>query len=170
MRNARHRAEGAELSAHNATVLSLAGLAGLWWLLSGGAPSSWLIGVPVVVMAIFAARRLGATALPGLSLPGLARLLPLFLWESVRGGVDVARRVLATPMRIAPGFATYPLRLRHPGARLLFANSVSLLPGTLAVDLRDDCLAIHALDRDSDFTAELRRVESAVGRVFGEAL
>ena len=82
----------------------------------------------------------------------------------------VARRVLATPMRIAPGFATYPLRLHHPGARLLFANSVSLLPGTLAVDLRDDCLAIHALDRDSDFTAELRRVESAVGRVFGEAL
>lgn len=69
-----------------------------------------------------------------------------------------------------PGFATYPLRLHHPGARLLFANSVSLLPGTLAVDLRDDCLAIHALDRDSDFTAELRRVESAVGRVFGEAL
>ena len=159
-----------ELATRIDTLLSIAGLAGLWWLLSGGGASSWLIGVPVVLAAAWASRRLGGMAAPGLSISGLARLLPFFLRESVRGGVDVARRVLVVPMRIAPGFATYPLRLRHPGARLLFANSVSLLPGTLSVDLRDDCLAIHALDRDSDFASELRRVESAVGRVFGEAL
>ncbi|MCB1799426.1 MAG: Na+/H+ antiporter subunit E [Gammaproteobacteria bacterium] len=159
-----------ELTTRIDTLLSIAGLAGLWWLLSGGGASSWLIGVPVVLAAAWASRRLGGMAAPGLSISGLARLAPFFLRESVRGGVDVARRVLVVPMRIAPGFATYPLRLRHPGARLLFANSVSLLPGTLSVDLRDDCLAIHALDRDSDFTGELRRVESAVGRVFGEAL
>lgn len=159
-----------ELTTRIDTLLSIAGLAGLWWLLSGGGASSWLIGVPVVLAAAWASRRLGGMAAPGLSISGLARLAPFFLRESVRGGVDVARRVLVVPMRIAPGFSTYPLRLCHPGARLLFANSVSVLPGTLSVDLRDDCLAIHALDRDSDFTGELRRVESAVGRVFGEAL
>lgn len=164
------RVEAIKLLARSEMAWSLVGLAGLWWLLSGGTPSSWLIGVPVVLFAAFAAQRLGGIAAPGLSMPGLARLVPFFLWESMRGGVDVARRVLVTPMRIAPGFATYPLRLQHPGARLLFANSVSLLPGTLSVDLRDDCLAIHALDCNSDFTRELQRVESVVGHVFGEAL
>ena len=151
-------------------ALVLAAAAGLWLLLSGAEPASWLVGLPAVVAAAWAGRALGLFAERGLSLVGLLRFLPFFLWESMRGGVDVARRVLAPRLRVAPGFFDYAVRLGHPGARLLFVNSVSLLPGTLAADLRGTHLQIHALDVAGDLAAELRRLETAVGHVYRERL
>lgn len=145
-------------------------LGGLWLLLSNGETSSWLVGIPVVSAAAWTSHHLGGARCIGVSWMALPRYLAFFLWESVRGGIDVAWRVMAPQMRISPGFARYQIRLRQEGARLLFANSVSLMPGTLAADLYDDCLEIHALDTGSDFSGELRRVEAAVGRVFGEAV
>lgn len=150
------------------TVLFLAALAGLWALLSGGQAGSWLVGLPAVVAAAWAGRVLGLPGDRRLSLRGLAAFLPFFLWESVRGGVDVARRVLRPDMALAPGFVAYRVGLAGEGARRLFANTVSLLPGTLAADLDGVDLRVHALDVGSDVAAELRRVESAVARVFGE--
>jgi multicomponent Na+:H+ antiporter subunit E len=151
-------------------LLLLGALGGLWWLLSDGETSSWLVGIPVVSAAAWASHRLGAVRFGSLSWLGLSRYVAFFVWESILGGIDVARRVIAPRMRISPGFASYQIRLRQNGARLLFANSVSLMPGTLAADLRGDCLEIHALDIGSDFSHELRRVEAAVGRVFGEVV
>ena len=90
--------------------------------------------------------------------------------ESLRGGIDVARRVLSPRLDVAPGFLTYRTRLSGPQARLLFVNSVSLLPGTLAADLQDDRLTIHALDSDAEFAEDLARLETAVARVYREAL
>jgi multicomponent Na+:H+ antiporter subunit E len=90
------------------------------------------------------------------------------MWESIRGGVDVARRVFGSKVRVAPGFIGYRSRLHDPRARMLFVNSVSLVPGTLVVDLQDDRLQIHALDQSGDLTHELRRLERAIGRIYRE--
>lgn len=158
------------MSRHLTFVLVLGAAAGLWLLLSGADNASWLVGLPAVVAAAWAGRALGLFAGRGLSPVGLLRFLPFFLWESVRGGVDVARRVLAPRLKVVPGFFGYAVRLQHPGARLLFTNSVSLLPGTLAADLRGGHLEIHALDVGGDPAAELRRLETAVGRVYRERL
>ncbi len=150
-------------------TLALAGpLAGLWWLLTGGSPASWVIGLPAVAAAAWAGRRLGGDAGAGLSLLGLLRFLPFFFWESLRGGVQVAVRTLAPRLRIAPGFSVYRVRLGRPEARVFFANCVCLLPGTLAVDLDNERLELHLLDSASDPSAELRRLECAVARVYRE--
>ncbi|MGB5443421.1 MAG: hypothetical protein WBN57_12505, partial [Gammaproteobacteria bacterium] len=69
-------------------------LAGLWWLIVQGRADSWLIGLPAVALASFASVWLGNQALPRLTLTRLPGFLGLFLRESVRGGVDVARRTL----------------------------------------------------------------------------
>ena len=143
-------------------------IAGLWWLLTDGSPASWVIGLPAVGAAVWAGRRLGGADGAGLSLIGLSRFLPFFLWESLRGGVQVASRTLAPRLRIAPGFSVYRVRLRRSQARVFFANCVCLLPGTLAVDLDADRLELHLLDSESDPIAELRRLERAVARVYRE--
>ncbi|MCB1801360.1 MAG: Na+/H+ antiporter subunit E [Gammaproteobacteria bacterium] len=151
-------------------ILTAISLLALWALLTHAAPASWLVGLPFIALAIGAARYLRAGDVTPVSLPGLLRFVPFFLRESVRGGYDVARRVLGRRLRVQPGFANYPIRLRGERARLLFANSVSLLPGTLAADLAGDCLVIHALDASSEFERELAQVESRVAQVFGETL
>jgi multicomponent Na+:H+ antiporter subunit E len=142
----------------------------LWWVVSGGDASSWVIGLPAVAAATwsFAAMR----SRPGMSvsLPGLMRFIPFFLVESLRGGLDVARRVLSPRLDIAPGFSRYRVRLASPWARVVFADCASLLPGTLTADLRGDELELHMLSATPKVEVEIRRLERAVAVLFGEEL
>lgn len=98
---------------------------------------------------------------------GLLRFVPWFLRESVQGGVDVAGRACRPTLPLEPGFQEYRLRLPTPAARTVFTNSVSLLPGTLSVSLRDDRLRIHALDVGQPLQDRLRQLEERVGDLLG---
>ena len=143
-------------------------LLSLWWLLSGGAPGSWLVGLPAIALALWALRSENRPANVRPSPVGLLRFLPFFVAASMRGGWDVAKRTLAPSLRVDPGLITFRTLLQHTESRLLFVNCVSLLPGTLAADLTDDELRIHVLDVGMDNDGELQRLEQAVARVFHE--
>jgi len=147
-------------------VTTALALAGLWWLLTDNTPGSWLIGVPVVLAASWSARCLGSDERNTISYAGVLRFVPVFVWESLRGGIDVAWRTLAPRMRIQPGYTRYRTLLPQTNARVLFANCVCLLPGTLAADLHGDLLEVHMLDRGVDPGADLRRLETAVARIY----
>jgi len=56
---------------------------------------------------------------------------------------DVAYRVLT--MKINPGEIRIRTRLRSELARVLLANSITITPGTLTIDLKDDYLYVHWL-------------------------
>ena len=149
------------------TAMVFVALLAVWLLLSDGAPSSLLIGVPAVLAATWASLKLRPASNARLSPLGVLRFVPFFIVESVRGGIDVARRVFSPTLDVDPGFEQFQVRLPHQAARLLFTNTVSLLPGTLAADLHEDVLTVHALDTGTDLEHELRRVEDAVRQVFG---
>lgn len=157
----------AALSVSVLTVL----FAGLWLTLAGPTdPGSWVIGVPAVIAAVWARQRLVRVAGRGPSLLGAARLLPVFVIESFKGGIDVARRVLGPRLDVEPGLASYRLGLAVGPARVFFVDLVSLLPGTLSADLDGDRLVVHLLDRRVDAAPELARLERHVARLFREPL
>lgn len=143
-------------------------LASMWLLLSNGNLSSWVVGLPAIAAAVWASRSLNSAKSGTLSIPGLVVFIPFFIWESIRGGFDVLKRVLRPKMKINPGFLTYEVSLKGKQARLIFVNSVSLLPGTLAADLGLNSLKIHALDVSTDSTVELNRLEKVVGQLYQE--
>jgi multicomponent Na+:H+ antiporter subunit E len=147
-------------------LTSTAILAGLWWLIVQGRADAWLIGLPAVAFASWASIRLGGNELPGLSLGGLVSFIALFLRESVRGGIDVARRTLGPGLRIEPGFHRYRLHISHPAARVLLVNCIGLLPGTLAADLDSDHAELHLLDTSVNPDSQLLQLEQAVARLF----
>ena len=151
----------------SSVVARIAILASLWWLIVQGQPDAWLVGVPAVALATMASIHLGADALPRLSLAGLFAFLALFLRESVRGGIDVARRTLGPGLRIEPGFRRYRLHISHPAARVLLINCIGLLPGTLAADLDGDHADLHLLDTGANPDPQLLQLEQAVARLFG---
>ena len=147
-------------------LLSLSLLIGLWWTISGGDTASWLIGLPVVALAFWTRRRLGGLSETRISVAGLLIFIPFFVWESLRGGLDVALRTLLPRMRIQPGFIHYQCNLQSLQAQTFFTYCVSLLPGTLAADLQDGNLEIHVLNLASDFDTGLSGLERAVARLF----
>ena len=148
--------------------LTRALLAGLvWWALTDGAGGwdAWAIGVPAVA---------GSAALSMTLLPPVHwswregfRFAGYFLWESWRGGVDVAWRAFNPRMPLAPGLIRHELRLSPDLARVAVANSSSLLPGSLVVDLDGRVLTIHALDvRRPDAARIVAATEKRVAAMF----
>ena len=122
-------------------------LALLWYVIAGGQTSAWITGLPAVALTAMASARLGRTSLPRISVAGPAGFVALFLRESVRGGLDVARRTLAPKLRIQPGFTRCRPRLNNPLARALLINCIALLPGTLAARERRSWLSNRATNR-----------------------
>lgn len=139
-------------------------LGGIWWVLGGGMAGSWWLGGVVVV---------GATGLSLRLLPpvrwspvGLLRFLPWFLWRSLIGGIDVACRALDPRLPLSPAVRGYATHLPPGLPQVFLANVVSLLPGTLSVELEDGILQVHLLDENSDFEPRMRALEQRVAALF----
>jgi multicomponent Na+:H+ antiporter subunit E len=144
-----------------------------WFMLTASDVASLVIGLPFVLLAILFRPKSEAGQVEhkiSLSIPGLFRYLGFFIVESLRGGLDVSRRVLASEPRVSPAFFDYSMRLHAAPAQQLFISSISLLPGTLCADRDDKLLRIHALDKDMDTTPAIKQLELRVARVFGESL
>ncbi|GJL77429.1 MAG: hypothetical protein NPINA01_04180 [Nitrospinaceae bacterium] len=140
----------------------------IWWILTDGAPSSWWIGVPAVLLAgIVSAALIPPVPIVWLE---LLKFVPFFLLHSLLGGVDVARRAFQPNLPIAPGLIEYPFQLPQ-GLPLVFMTTiVNLLPGTLIAEFDQSLLKVHVLDRRKDFMTELEAVEQRVARIFGTSL
>jgi len=138
----------------------------LWWILSEGRIDSWGIGaITVVSTVIISLRFLPASTVP-LSLAGLVAFICLFVWNSVRGGIQVALAAFEGRTALRPGILEMRLQLPPGGGRILLVNTLGLMPGTLGVELVDDRLRLHVLDERLPIAEEAREIERAIGRVF----
>jgi multicomponent Na+:H+ antiporter subunit E len=137
-----------------------------WLILLGGEPESWVVGLPCVVLcawfsrSVLPARRLGGSPL------GWLRLAPYFLWNSMAGGWDVARRVMLPQLAVNPGYVDFRLGIPAGPARSFFVQFIGLLPGTLGAWLEHDCLRVHVLNLDADHERALRTAEARVAAAF----
>jgi multicomponent Na+:H+ antiporter subunit E len=136
----------------------------LWWVLTGGQASSWIIGVPTIALALWVMSLLPQAPLWPISFSGLLRFIPYFLLQSVRGGIDVARRAYSPTLPLDPQIIECPLKLPAGRPQIFFLNSVSLLPGTLSADLNGKTLKVHVLDRKVD--PQLGQLEKRVAQLF----
>jgi len=67
----------------------------------------------------------------------------VFLWACLKANFDVAYRVLHPAMPIRPGIVKVRTELKSEFARMLLANSITMTPGTISVDIIGDDLYIH---------------------------
>ena len=143
-------------------AVQTASFAFFWAILTSG--KGWGVGIPVICLAT--AVNFRQTPVSRWSLAGIVRFLPYFLWNSLRGGIDVAARALNPRLPIDPAIISYEISLDHTGARVLMANTVTLLPGTLSADLRGNVLSVHVLKPSGSFMESLARLERRVADVF----
>jgi multicomponent Na+:H+ antiporter subunit E len=68
-----------------------------------------------------------------------------FTWECVKANFDVAYRVLHPAMPVRPGIVRVKLTLKRNLARTILANSITMTPGTISVDIIEDTLYVHCI-------------------------
>ena len=83
---------------------------------------------------------------------GLAKFLviyiPVFTWRLILANIDVAKRVLTPKIPVNPGIVKVPTKLKGDFGKLTLANSITLTPGTLSIDVLEDSIYVHAIDID----------------------
>jgi multicomponent Na+:H+ antiporter subunit E len=78
----------------------------------------------------------------------LGRYVPRFLWECFKANIDVAYRVLHPALPINPGIVKVKTVLKSDVGLTFLANSITLTPGTMTVDIDKDngVLYIHCIN------------------------
>jgi multicomponent Na+:H+ antiporter subunit E len=143
----------------------------LWMLLVGNLQRQELIagGVVALVVTLAAGPRLWVLSgvRPSLSAPlHLLSYLAVFLVALVRANLDMARRVLSPSLPLRPAVVAVSTGLQSSLGRLLLANSITLTPGTLAVDVQEDRLLVHWVDcaPGADLQAATRAIAESFER------
>jgi multicomponent Na+:H+ antiporter subunit E len=95
----------------------------------------------------------------------------IFVWECIKANFDVAYRVLSPKMPIKPGIVKVHSSLKTDIARVILANSITMTPGTITVDIIDSDLYIHWIYVKSDdpeyYTKKIiGRFETLLKRIF----
>lgn len=129
---------------------SFATFAVMWLLLSGhytvlhislGAASCGVVLLLASRMAV-----LDAESQPWHLHVRLVRYWGWLLSEITRANIDVSRRILAPRLPIRPGMMEIPTHEKTELGQTIFANSITLTPGTVAVSLLYGTIEVHALD------------------------
>jgi len=88
------------------------------------------------------------------------KYLPIFLWEMLKANLDVAKRVIDPSLPINPGIVEIKTDLKSNKAKLFLANSITLTPGTLTVDIIDDSFYVHWIDVTTEDSGEQKKIIS----------
>jgi len=96
----------------------------------------------------------------------------VFTYYAIKGGIDVSYRVLHPAMPIRPGIVRVKSVLKTSTGRTALANSITLTPGTLTIDVTDEgvfyihWLNVSTLDDEEAAVLILRRLEWYIQRIF----
>lgn len=143
-------------------LLFLAASVAVWLVLTSGRGLTSVPGLLTVTAGTIAGGWVYHRNTPPLRPFPLTCLAFFFLQQSVVSGMDVARRAFSSGPDINPGLIVYETRLEREGARVLFADMMSLLPGTLCCRLDGRLLTVHALCRNQEVRASLARLETKI--------
>jgi len=99
--------------------------------------------------------------------------IPLFIWECLKANLDGAYRVAHPDLPINPGIVRIKTGLRSDLALTFLANSITLKPGTMTVDIDKEkgILYVHWADvksQDIEQATELiaGKLERVLKRIF----
>lgn len=103
----------------------------------------------------------------------LSQYVPVFIWECIKANLDVAYRVAHPLLPIQPGIVKVKTKLKSDMALTFLANSITLTPGTMSVDIDKDngILYIHwinvkAQDTESATKIIVERFEKILEKIF----
>lgn len=120
------------------------------WLLWSGLFKPLLLGLGLLSCAItfLLVRRMGYFDDQLYALRFSFRLLSYWVWlgrEIIRSSIDVARIVINPRLPISPRVVELKATTQHSVDQVILANSITLTPGTLALDLHEGLIQVHTL-------------------------
>lgn len=133
-------------------------LALLWWILSGYTkPLLVSLGIVSILFTTFMSYRMRVVDDESHPIHVSFKLLRLWahlLWSIISSNIMVASMILGFRRDLRPQIVTGPVRQKSELGRVVLANSVTLSPGSITLDIRDDFIVAHAINDQSAHEVE----------------
>ena len=135
-------------------LLNLGLLLALFWLGLSGHYTLLLLafGVLSVALVVWLAHRMDVIDHESVPLHlsrGALTFWPWLLVEIVKSNIDVVRRVLDPRLPIQRSVIRVPTGEMSPLRETIYANAITLTPGTVSLDIGDGEVVVHALSREA---------------------
>jgi multicomponent Na+:H+ antiporter subunit E len=150
-------------------------LLGFWLLLSGRSDVHLVLSGVLSALIVTAAsiplleRTLGPADAHGRLRPW--RWLPFSWWllgRMARSAVQLARIVLDPRLPPEPGIVRFRTELATPAARMMMSTSITLVPGTMTLDVKGDEFTVHSFTPDAVEDFASGELQNRIAGVFGE--
>jgi multicomponent Na+:H+ antiporter subunit E len=148
-------------------------MSGLWLLLSGHGTDPLLLGLGAasVVLTLVLSLRMGVVDREGhpvhLAVRGLL-YWPWLIKEIVLANIDVAKAILGLTDDVRPSVFTIKASQTSDLGKAIYANSITLTPGTVTIALDGDEMTIHALTPGAAEGLATGEMDRRVTQVEGE--
>ena len=70
---------------------------------------------------------------------------PWLIWQIILSNIEVAKRVLLPGYNVSPNIILVPAKQKTDLGKVIYANSITLTPGTISLELEHDEILVHAL-------------------------
>ena len=145
----------------------------VWLLLSAKIELLFLgFGVVTCTLAVWVAARMGIVdreSVPVHLVWRGAGYLPWLVWEILKSNVRVARIILSPRLRVDPSIVHFRASQRTDLGRFIYANSITLTPGTVTTGIVGDDIEVHAIVREEIDGSEENIMNRRVAVLEGEA-
>jgi len=97
--------------------------------------------------------------------PRMLYYLLWLMWQVVLSNIDLVRRIWDPALPIRPTWQRLDIKVTSSLAKTLYANSITLTPGTLTTDVREDHFMVHSLTPDGIEDLRKGRMEEQIQRL-----
>lgn len=149
------------------------GLSALWLLLSGFfEPLLLSLGLISVLLCVYLAHRMDVVDHETMPLHISNGILSYLVWltiEVAKANWAVTKVILSPKMALDQRFITVPTTQRDDLGRVIYANSITLTPGTITVEIEPGSFLVHALTKDAADMNALADMDARVTAIEGKA-
>ncbi len=129
----------------------------LFWILLSGhfEPLMLGLGLASIALTVFLATRMNLIDDESYPFHLFSRFPAFFVYifnEIIKANIDVVKRIITLKKHsssISPQLINIPVPQKSDLGRVIYANSITLTPGTVSVTLSNDSLTIHALTKEA---------------------
>ncbi len=141
-----------------------------FWLLNSGHFSALMLslGLGSILLVLFIAHRMDVVDHESQLVHLSPKLPSYFFWllkELILANISVVKHIWLGNHSISPALTTVKASQKTDVGKVIYANSITLTPGTITVDLVGDRITVHALSQDNIQALETGEMDRRVSQV-----
>ena len=135
-------------------TLTLSLTLAVFWLLNSGHNTyfMWSLGAASIIIVLYISHRMDVVDHESQPIQLTFKLPAYFAWlikEIVISNIVVVKHIWLGNRTISPVMTTIKVSQKTDTGKVIYANSITLTPGTVTIQLEDDTFMVHALLEES---------------------